>query len=118
MIDYFSNSTYKNYAYRYAATGWVNLSFHLSQFRYNAVDVYLEIAKLIGNEDELPEYINHNFEEIDSEILQQYAGTYNLIVGNENPSISESKFRISVNGSHLVYEADGTPIVRTGLVYY
>lgn len=106
MIDYFSNPTYKNYAYRYAATGWVNLSSHLSQFRYNAVDVYLDIAKLIGNEDELPEYIDHNFEEIDSGILQQYAGIYNLMfIGNENPSISESKFRISVNESHLVYEA-------------
>jgi len=106
MIEYLSTPSYKNYAYRYAVTGWTLLSSELSKFRYNAVEVYLKITKLIGNEDELPEYIDHNFIEIDPEILEQYTGTYDLmLIENENPSISESKFRISINENVLVYEA-------------
>ena len=103
MIDYFSTPGYKNLAFRYALTSWVGLSSHLSHFRYNAVNAYLQIAKHIGNEDKVPEYVNHNFIKIDSTILKQYTGTYRLIpFDNENSSTSESKLKISVKGNHLL----------------
>lgn len=104
LIDYFSTSDYKNYAYTYTSNSWVLLSGTLSRFRYNAVDVYLEIAKLIGNQDEVPEYISHNFIKMEPKSLEQYAGIYSLITSdNDNRSASKSKFRISLKGNHLVF---------------
>jgi len=103
MIEYFSTPNYKNFAYRYAANSWTLLSSTLYKFRYNAVDVYLEIAKLIGNEDEVPEYVDHNFIKIDSTILKQYTGTYKLIpADSDNPSTADSKGKISIEGNHLL----------------
>ena len=103
MIDYFSTPEYKNLAVRYVLGSWSSLSSHLSHFRYNAVDAYLKIAKLIGNEDKVPEYVDHNFIKIDSTILKKYTGTYKLMpADNENSSTSESKLKISVKGNHLL----------------
>ena len=104
MIDYLLTPRFKNQAYVYAGAGWISLSSTLSRFRYNAVDVYLHIAKLIGNEDNVPKYVDHNFVKVDSVNLKQYTGTYSLITDDsENHSTSESKFRISLKGNHLVY---------------
>jgi len=104
MINYLLTPGYKNQAYLYGSAGWVTLSSTLSRFRYNAVDDYLQIAKLIGNEDEVPEFIDHNFVKIDSANLKQYTGTYSLITDdNENNSSSETKFEISLKENHLVY---------------
>jgi len=103
MIDYFSTLEFKNLAYRYALVSWSALSYHLSQFRYNAVDSYLEIAKLIGNEDKVPEYVDHNFIKIDSTILEQYTGTYELMpADSDNPSNTKSTLKISMKGNHLL----------------
>ena len=104
MIDYFSTPDYKNFSYRYAAIVWPSLSKSLFEFRYSAVNVYLYIAKLIDNKDEVPEYIDHNFVKIDADSLKQYTGIYDLVsADNENPSASESKLKISLKGNHLVY---------------
>ena len=118
MIDYFSTPGYKNLASRYALASWVGLSSHISRFRYNAVDAYLKIAKLIGNEDKVPEYVDHNFIKIDSTILKQYTGTYRLIpVDNENSSTSESKLKISVKGNHLLL-SDASDSSKTDIDIY
>jgi hypothetical protein len=105
MIDYLLSPKYKNQTYQYASRSWVVLSSTLSRFRYNAVDVYRDIAKLIGNENEVPEYVNHNFIKVDSANLKQYTGIYNLIpVSTENPSASESRLKISIVENHLACE--------------
>ncbi len=118
MIDYFSTPEYKNLASNYELGSWTSLSSHLSHFRYNAVDAYLKIAKLIGNEDKVPEYVDHNFIKIDSTILKQYTGTYRLIpVDNENSSTSESKLKISVKGNHLLL-SDASDSSKTDIDIY
>lgn len=118
MIDYFSTPEYKNLAVRYVLGSWSSLSSHLSHFRYNAVDAYLKIAKLIGNEDKVPEYVDHNFIKIDSAILKQYTGIYKLIpADNENFLTSESKLKISVKGNHLLL-SDASDSSGTGTDIY
>ena len=119
MIDYFSTPEYKNLAYRYAMVSWSALSSHLSHFRYNAVDAYLEIAKLIGNEDKVPVYVGHNFIKIDSTILKQYTGTYELMpADSENASTSESTLKISIKGNHLlVSEASDSSETGTDIYF-
>lgn len=118
MIDYFSTPEYKNLAYRYGLISWTALSAQLSQYRYNAVDAYQEIAKLIGNENNVPEYVDHNFVKIDSTILKQYTGTYgSILADNDNPSISESKLKISLNGNHVLVN-DASDSLGTGTDIY
>jgi len=118
MIDYFSTPEYKNLAIRYLFGSWTGVSSHLSHFRYNAVDAYLQIAKLIGDENEVPEYVTHNFIKIDPTILKQYTGTYKLMpADNENSSTSESKLKISVKGNHLLL-CDASDSSGTGTDIY
>ena len=118
MIDYFSTPEYKNFASRYALVSWTALSSQLSHFRYNAVDAYLEIAKLVGNEDNAPEYVDRNFIKIDSTILKQYTGTYELMPADSgNSSTSESKLRISMKENHLLV-SDASDSSGTGTDLY
>ena len=103
MIVYFSTPEYKNLASNYELGSWTALSSHLSHFRYNAVNAYMQIAKLIGDEDKVPEYVDHNFIKIDSTILKQYVGIYELVpADNDNPSTTGSKFKISMKEDHLL----------------
>jgi hypothetical protein len=118
MINYFSTPEFKNLAFRYALVSWTALSSQLSHFRYSAVDAYLEIAKLIGNEDRVPEYVDHNFIKIDSTILEQYTGIYKLMpADNDNPSTTGSKLRISMKGNHLLV-SDASDSSGTGTDIY
>ena len=118
MINYFSTPEYKNFAFGYALVSWSALSSQLAHFRYNAVDAYLEIARLIGNEDKVPEYVDHNFIKIDSTILEQYTGIYKLMpADNDNPSTTGSKLRISMKGKHLLV-SDASDSSGTGTDIY
>ena len=118
MIDYFSTPEYKNLAIRYLFGSWTGVSSHLSHFRYNAVNAYLQIAKLIDNEDKVPEYVDHNFIKINPTTLKQYTGTYKIMpADNENSSTSESKIKISVKENHLLL-SDASDSSGTGTDIY
>ena len=104
MIDFFLNDPYyKNDVYLYQNAGWLNLAYHVTVFRENAINAYIQINALIESNEPLPDFIPHNLVQLTTAQLNEYVGTFKIVKveGYEGP-IPDVTYKIQIQDNNLV----------------
>ena len=82
-----------------------NLSGAACKYRKNAIDAYLAIARVLGNEDKTPDYISYTLK--DKKIIDRYVGSYQQVYGPPRTEMGE-RIEITKNGNQLFFTAKTT----------
>jgi len=104
MINFFLNDPYyKNDADLYQNASWMNLAYHVTVFRENAINAYKQINALIESNEPLPDFIPHNLVHLTTAQLNEYVGTFKIvkIEGYDGP-IPDLNYKIQIQDNNLV----------------
>ena len=82
-----------------------NLSGAACEFRKNAIDAYLAIARVLGNKDKTPDYISYTLK--DKKVVGRYVGRYQQVSGPIHTEIGD-RIEITNNGDQLFFASKTT----------
>ncbi|MGB5417835.1 hypothetical protein, partial [Algibacter sp.] len=110
MIDFFLNDPYyKNDVNLYQNAGWENLaSYHVMQFRENAINAYKQIKALVESNEPLPDFIPHNLVDLTTAQLNEYVGTFKVVkVEGFDGQFPDWNYKIQIQDNDLVGVMNG-----------
>ena len=110
MIDFFLNDPYyKNVVNLYQNAGCENLaSYHVMQFRENAINTYKQINTLIESNEPLPDFIPHNLVHLTTAQLKEYVGTYKIVeVEGFDGQFPDMNYNIQIKDDNLIGVMNG-----------
>ena len=96
---YYQNPFFKNEVSYYSM---IARNFQLIRFKSDAINAYLDIAKITGTPEELPKYMKATI--VDPEVLKEYSGKYKL-KESDFPDASEYFF-ITIDGNKIFVGID------------
>ncbi|MCH3885339.1 DUF6090 family protein [Tenacibaculum aquimarinum] len=104
IIDFFLNDPYyKNDVALYRNAGWINLTYHVTVFRENAINAYKQINTLIESNEPLPDFIPHNLVHLTTAQLNEYEGTFKVLkYDGYNGPIPDLNYKIQIQDNGLV----------------
>lgn len=89
MIEYYLHDPYYRNRVMHFCNDFRNLFQETTNFRVDAINACRTIAELIGNEDNLPDFVSYN--DPDTARLQSYTGSYSLTEGDNREFGDEMK---------------------------
>tara|TARA_R110000868_G_scaffold50356_1_gene160938 strand:+ start:28 stop:1104 length:1077 start_codon:yes stop_codon:yes gene_type:complete len=109
MIDFFLNDPYyKNNVNLYQNAGCENLaSYHVMQFRENAINTYKQINTLVESNEPLPDFIPHNLVHLTTEQLNEYEGTYKVVKVEGFDQFPDWNYKIQIQDNDLIGVMNG-----------
>ncbi|SMC87935.1 DUF6090 family protein [Cellulophaga tyrosinoxydans] len=109
MIDFFLNDRYyKNNVNLYQNAGCENLaSYHVMQFRENAINAYKQINTLVESNEPLPDFIPHNLVHLTTAQLNEYEGTYKVVKVEGFDQFPDWNYKIQIQDNDLIGVMNG-----------
>jgi hypothetical protein len=89
-----------------------NLSLAACNYRKNAIDTYLAIARVLGNKDKIPDYISYTLK--DKKVVGRYVGSYQQFYGPPHTEMGE-QIEITQSGDQLFF---ATKTIKKVPIYY
>jgi len=82
-----------------------NLSLAACNYRKNAIETYLAIARVLGNKDKIPDYISYTLK--DKKTVGGYVGSYQRVYGSPHTEIGD-RIEITKSEDQLFFTAKTT----------
>jgi hypothetical protein len=89
-----------------------NLSLAACNYRKNAIDTYLAIARVLGNKDKIPDYVSYTLK--DKKVVGRYVGSYQQFYGPPHTEMGE-QIEITQSGDQLFF---ATKTIKKVPIYY